>query len=103
MMNIVRVCALLFVTMANNALGRMSYERSFIVLPEWEQKGPKTPHIIGCALNKNGTPIRRESIVVAIDGIDMANVFSDARGIWSREYSRYWGLLYAYAVYGYCA
>ena len=82
-MNIVRVCALLFVTMANNALGRMSYERSFIVLPEWEQKGPKTPHIIGCALNKNGTPIRRESIVVAIDGIDMANVFSDARGIWS--------------------
>lgn len=83
-MNHLVSCLLICATIVNAGLsGRISYERSAVVLPLWEQKGPKTPQIIGCALNKNGTPIRRESIVVTIDGIDMAIVLSDSRGIWS--------------------
>lgn len=83
-MNHLLLCVLAFATVVNAGLsGRISYERSAVVMPSWEQKGQKTPQIIGCALNKNGTPIRRESIVVTIDGIDMAIVLSDSRGIWS--------------------
>lgn len=75
--------ALLIAGISEDLLGRISYERSAIVLPLGEQQGPRTPQIVGCALNKNGTPIRREPIIVTIDGIDVALVLSDSRGIWS--------------------
>lgn len=63
--------------------GRISNDRSSIIYPAWETKGPKTPLIVGYVLNKNGTPIRREPIILSIDGINISIVLSNSHGIWA--------------------
>lgn len=83
MKQIYTLALLILITGEHTILARISAERSFIVSPRFDHKDSTTPRVIGLAFSSTGRPIRREPVIVTVDGNDEAVVFSDNRGVWS--------------------